>query len=175
SAVEFGMSRCDHSATSVATPLQDAYRAAAASRRLDDAFRNYLSERGAKPLSLARVTNFITGVSGLRLAGDAVLDLWQRDDGTQTGERAGARDELLHTTETVKRWYEDLANSLLDEAPTPVPLPRETAADERLVNAVRNDLHGDDGQLNGTAVRMIWTGDHLDAVRRLQEVIVGSA
>jgi uncharacterized membrane protein YccC len=174
SAVEFGMSRCDRSATSAAAPLEDAYRAAAASRRLDDAFRNYLSERGAKPLSLARVTNFITGVSGLRLAADAVLDLWQRDDGTQTGARAGARTELLHTSATVKRWYEDLANSLLDEAPTPVPLPHETAADERLVNAVRHDLHGEDGQLNGTAVRMIWTGDHLDAVRRLQEVIVGS-
>jgi uncharacterized membrane protein YccC len=174
SAVEFGMSRCDRSATSAAAPLEDAYRAAAASRRLDDAFRNYLSERGAKPLSLARVTSFITGVSGLRLAADAVLDLWQRDDGTQTGERAGARAELLHTSETVKRWYEDLANSLLDEAPTPVPLPHETAADERLVNAIRHDLHGEDGQLNGTAVRMIWTGDHLDAVRRLQEVIVGS-
>jgi hypothetical protein len=174
SAVEFGMSRCDRSATSAAAPLEDAYRAAASSRRLDDAFRNYLSERGAKPLWLARVTNFITGVSGLRLAGDAVLDLWQRDDGTRTGERADARGELLHTSEKVKRWYEDLASSLLDEAPTPVPLPHEAAADERLVNAVRHDLHGEDGQLNGTAVRMIWTGDHLDAMRRLQEVIVGS-
>ena len=174
SAVEFGMSRCDRSAISAAAPLDDAYRAAAASRRLDDAFRNYLSERGAKPLSLARVTNFITGVSGLRLAADAVLDLWQRDDGTETSERASARAELLRASETLKRWYEDLADSLLNDTPIPVPLPHETSADERLVNAVRHDLHGEDGQMNGTAVRMIWTGDHLDAVRRLQEIIVGS-
>jgi uncharacterized membrane protein YccC len=174
SAVEFGMSRCDRSAISAAAPLDDAYSAAAASRRLDDAFRNYLSERGAKPLSLARVTNFITGVSGLRLAADAVLDLWQRDDGTETSERASARAELLRASETLKRWYEDLADSLLNETPIPVPLPHETSADERLVNAVRHDLHGEEGQMNGTAVRMIWTGDHLDAVRRLQEVIVGS-
>jgi uncharacterized membrane protein YccC len=174
SAVEFGMLRCDRSATSAAAPLEDAYRAAAASRRLDDAFRNYLSERGAKLLSLARVTSFITGVSGLRLAADAVLDLWQREDGRQTGDRAGAREELLHTSEAVKRWYGDLANSLLDEAPTPAPVPHDTAADERLVDAVRHDLHGEDGQLNATAVRMIWTSDHLDAARRLQEVIVGS-
>jgi uncharacterized membrane protein YccC len=174
SAVEFGMLRCDRSATSAAAPLDDAYRAAAASRRLDDAYRNYLSERGAKPLSLARVTNFITGVSGLRLAADAVLDLWQRDDGTDTGDRAGAREELSHMSEAVKRWYDDLADSLLEEAPPPAPLPHDTAADERLVETVRHDLHGEDGQLNATAVRMIWTGDHLEAARRLQEVIVGS-
>jgi uncharacterized membrane protein YccC len=175
SAVEVGMLRCDRSVASTAAPLDDAYRAAAASRRLDDAYRNYLSERGAKPLSLARVTNFITGVSGLRLAADAVLDLWQRDDGTDTGDRADAREELLHTSETVKRWYQDLANSLLDEAPTLAPLPHDTAADERLVDAMRHDLHGEDGQLNATAVRMIWTSDHLDAARRLQAVIVGAS
>lgn len=174
SAVEFGMLRCDHNATSAAAPLDDSYRAAAASRRLDDAYRNYLSERGAKPLSLARVTNFITGVSGLRLAADAVLDLWQRDDGTDTGDRAGAREELSHMSEAVKRWYDDLADSLLEEMPPPAPLPHDTAADERLVETVRHDLHGEDGQLNATAVRMIWTGDHLEAARRLQEVIVGS-
>ncbi len=174
SAVEFGMLRCDRSATSAAAPLDDSYRAAAASRRLDDAYRNYLSERGAKPLSLARVTNFITGVSGLRLAADAVLDLWQRDDGTDTGDRAGAREELSHMSEAVKRWYDDLADSLLEEMPPPAPLPHDTAADERLVETVRHDLHGEDGQLNATAVRMIWTGDHLEAARRLQEVIVGS-
>jgi uncharacterized membrane protein YccC len=174
SAVDFGMVRCDHGATSAAAPLDDAYRAAAASRRLDDAFRNYLSERGAKPLSLVRVTNFLTGISGLRLAADAVLDLWQREDGTETGDRAGARKELLHTSEAIKHWYEDLSESLLDEAPTPVPLRHDTAADARLLDAVRHDLHGEDGQLNATAVRMIWTGDHLDAARQLQEVIVGT-
>jgi uncharacterized membrane protein YccC len=173
SAVDFGMSRCDRGATSAAAPLDDAYRAAAASRRLDDAFRSYLSERGAKPLPLARVTNLVTGVSGLRLAGDAVLNLWQRDDGTDTGERAVAREQLLHTSETLKRWYDDLADSLLEQAQAPAPLPHDSAADERLLDAVRHDLHGEDGQLNATAVRMIWTGDHLDAARRLQRVIVG--
>jgi hypothetical protein len=29
--------------------------------------------------------------------------------------------------------------------------------------------------MRATAVRMIWTGDHLDAVRRLQRFIVGPA
>ena len=43
-----------------------------------------------------------------------------------------------------------------------------SAGDQRLVDAVGHDLRGDDGHATATAVRMIWTGDHLDAARRLQ-------
>ena len=66
--------------------------AAAASRRLDDTFRGYLAERGAKPATLAEVSSLVTGVVGLRLAGDAVLDLWRAtsgDDGDR-GPPAGS-------------------------------------------------------------------------------------
>ena len=70
---------------------------AAAARRLDDTFRGYLAERGAKPVPLAEMTTLVTGVAGLRLAADAVLDLWQRDDGSPAGDRAAARHELLRS------------------------------------------------------------------------------
>ena len=43
--------------------------------RLDDTFRGYLAERGAKKVPLAEVTALVTGVAGLRLAADAVIDL----------------------------------------------------------------------------------------------------
>jgi hypothetical protein len=51
-------------------------------------------------------------------------------------------------------------------------LDHDREADARLVDAVRQDLRDEDGQANATAVRMIWTGDHLDAARRLQSVLV---
>ena len=78
-----------------AEPTDESSRAAAAARRLDDTFRGYLAERGAKPVPLAEVTSLVTGVGGLRLAADAVLDLWRRDDGAAAGDRAAARAELL--------------------------------------------------------------------------------
>jgi hypothetical protein len=40
---------------------------------------------------------------------------------------------------------------------------------------VSRDLRSDDGEATDTGVRMIWTGDHLDAVRRLQETLVEPA
>ncbi len=175
SAVDFGMLCCELSGVSPAAPDGDAARAAAAAQRLDDTFRNYLAERGAKPIPLAEVTSLVTGVGGVRLAGDAVLDLWQREDGSATGDRAAARQELLKMSELVKAWYEDLARSLLNGAEPREPLAHDKVADGRLVDAVRRDLRGEDGRASATAVRMIWTGEHLDAVRRLQKVIVEPA
>ncbi len=169
SAVNFGMLRCDGSKPAPAT---DAARAAAAARRLDDTFRTYLAERGAKPIPLAEVTRLVTGVAVLRLAADALLDLWQRDDGNAAGDAAAARNEILKTTELITTWYDDLAGTLTSLREPPEPLAHDKAADGRLIEAVRHDLLGDDGKASATAVRMIWTGGHLDAVRRLQAVIV---
>jgi uncharacterized membrane protein YccC len=177
-AVDFGMRRCDHdgdASETPAAPMQEAERAAGAARRLDDAFRGYIAERGAKPAPLAEVTNLVTGVGGLRLAADAILDLWQREDGSVMGDRAAAREELLRSSDLLKGWYERLATSLLEEEQPPLPLAHNEVADGRLLEAVRRDLSGADGRASATALRMIWTGDHLDAARRLQEVIAGSA
>lgn len=55
------------------------------------------------------------------------------------------------------------------------PLAHHVLADGRLVAAVSHDLRGEDGQATATAVRMIWTGDHLDAARRLQGTLAGPA
>ncbi len=174
-AVDYGMLCCDFSAGAPAAPAQDAARAAAASRRLDDTFRSYLAERGAKPVPLAGVTSLVTGVGGLRLVADAILDLWSHEDAPAAGDRTTARQELLQASEVVRAWFEDLARSLLDGSEPPAPLAHDRVADGRLVEAVRHDLSERDGRASATAVRMIWTGDHLDAVRRLQQVIAGTA
>src|SRR6266581_2504985 len=172
SAVNFGMLHCDGSKPAPAAPADHAARAAAAARRLDDTFRTYLAERGAKPIPLADVTRLVTGVAALRLAADALLDLWQRDDGQAAGDRTAARNEILKTTELTKAWYDDLAGTLINGRQPREPLPHDKTADGRLIEAVRHDLLGEDGKASATAVRMIWTGGHLDAVRRLQAAII---
>ena len=153
----------------------DAARAAAASRRLDDAFRTFLAERGAKRLPLADMAGLVTGVAGLRLEADAVLDLWRGDDGQTGGDAAAARQEILGTADRVTGWYNDLATTLITGGELPQPLAHDTAEDGRLVQAVRRDLLGNDGTATATAVRMIWTSDHLDVIRRLQAAIIPPA
>jgi uncharacterized membrane protein YccC len=174
-AVAFGMLRCDPSVPVSAPPTNMADRAAGASRRLDDTFRNYLAERGSKPVPLAAATRLVTGVAALRLAGDAVLNLWQRDDGTAGGDRTAARREVLQTAAAVTGWYTELGESFTENRVLPEPLPHDLQADQRLVQAVQHDLRDEDGKANATAVRMIWTGDHLDAARRLQTIVAEPA
>jgi uncharacterized membrane protein YccC len=174
SAVAYGLGRCDSGGPNPGPPVEQATQAAAAARRLDDTFRGYLAERGAKPVPLAEVTALVTGVVGLRLAGDAVLQLWD-GDGPDGGDRAAARRELLSGSDMVRGWYARFAESLVGQGAVPEPLSPDSIADGRLVDAVGHDLRDTDGHATATAVRVIWTGDHLDAVRRLQGMLVGPA
>ena len=174
STVRSGTSRGDPSTPAPAL-ADDAARAAAASRRLDDAFRTYLAERGTKRYPLAYMAGLVTGVAGLRLEADAVLDLWRGDDGQADGDVAAARHEILGTAERVTGWYDGLASTMLTGGELPQPLANDKAADDRFVRAVRRDLLDNDGRASATAVRMIWTGDHLDVVRRQQAAITSPA
>lgn len=174
-AVDYGVRRCDAGAPAATAPDGAAERAGAAARRLDDTFRSYLAERGEKPVALNEVTTLMSGAGGLRLAADAVLELWQREDGASRGDRATAREELLQASAAISGWYDDLAQSLLAVATPRAPLDRDAEAGGRLIEAVRHDLRAESGESSATAVRMIWTGDHLDAARRLQRIVYDPA
>jgi uncharacterized membrane protein YccC len=173
-AVGYGLGRCDDCVPTAPAPREEAVRAAAAARRLDDTFRGYLTERGAKPIPLSEITGLVTGVAGVRLAADAVLELWD-GDGNAEGDRSAARRELQSSAELMTGWYAHFAASLAGAESVPDPLPRDEVADGRLVDAVGRDLRDSDGHASATGVRVIWTGDHLDAVRRLQEILVEPA
>ncbi len=173
-AVAYGIGRCDAGGPRPAAPTEQAVNAAAAARRLDDTFRGYLAERGAKPVPLAEVTALVTGIAGLRLAGDAVMELWH-GDGANGGDRAAARRELLASSQLVDGWYDRFAASLAGNGEVPTPLEADEVADGRLVDAVGRDLRDPQGRATATAVRVIWTGDHLDAARRLQATLAAPA
>ncbi|MFG1909851.1 FUSC family protein [Kribbella sp. NPDC048928] len=149
---------------------QDGRRAAAAARRLDDTFRTYLAERGAKRVPLSEMTALVTGVVGVRLAADAVLELWERyaDGRPPSDDRAAAQAALLVSANRLLKWYGDLAGALDGRGSVPQPLPHDDPTKARLVDAVRRDLYDADDQATPTAIRILWTNDHLEVVRRLQ-------
>ncbi|HLY34865.1 MAG TPA: FUSC family protein, partial [Jatrophihabitantaceae bacterium] len=176
SAVQYGVSRCDRSGEHIGpTPDGEAVIAAASARRLDDTFRNYLAERGAKPVPISEITGLLTGVASLRQAADAVVDIWRRDDAVDRGDRSAARRELLSAAAMLRAWFDDFGGSLTNGSRVPEATDHDEDADARLIAAVRSDLTCDDGLASATAVRVIWTGDHLDAVRRMQGGLVEPA
>ncbi|MEU3518455.1 FUSC family protein [Streptomyces sp. NPDC006654] len=150
--------------------------AAASARRLDDAFRSYLAERGAKPLSLACTTTLVTGVVGLRLAADAVVSLWQGEDRARVqAVRADAHGAVLGSAALVTGWYHEFAASLGDHTPVPDVVPLRPADAARLVASVRTELSDEEGRATPVAIRIIWTDDHVDAARRLQPGLADAA
>lgn len=122
------------------------------------------------------MTTLVTGIVGLRLAGDAVLELWQRAGEVDAGtDRAEARLVILGAAGHVTGWYRDLAAALDRAAPVPEPLPRNPTAEGRLVESLHHDLTDERGRSTATAVRIIWTADHLDVARRLQPNLAAAA
>jgi uncharacterized membrane protein YccC len=175
SAVTYGVADGHGPAPGVGAPREDSLRAAAAARRLDDAFRGFLAERGTKHLPMADVTVLLTGVVILRLSADAVVDLWARDGDTPAGDRSPARHEVVAAGAQVADWYEALAQALTGSGDVPAELGPDEAADGRLIGAVQRDLSGADGEGTSAAIKMIWTADHIDVARRLQVTIIGPA
>jgi uncharacterized membrane protein YccC len=172
-AVEFGAAWCSRRPQDRGpAPYVEANRAAASARRMDDAFRTYLNERGAQPLSLMDVTSLVTGVAGLRIAADAVLDLWEHGERVLPGDRSAAQAQLRSAGGLISDWYVTLAAALAEAGPAPEPMLRPQPIDDGLLDAVRRDLSDSGGRPTATAVRIIWTGDHLDAARRLQVTLV---
>jgi uncharacterized membrane protein YccC len=148
-------------------------RATAAARRLDDAFREYLAERGRKQLSLAEVASLLTGVAGLRLTAEAVSDLWA-GAGSARIDTPRATLELIITTERVTNWLAAMAQAMIGAGTVPRPLPHDGASASRLVEALSQDLESvsaPDAAVKAHTVRLVWTRDHVDVARRLQALV----
>jgi hypothetical protein len=116
------------------------------------------------------MTALVTGVVGVRLAADAVLELWERyaDGRPPSDDRAAAQAALLVSANRLLKWYGDLAGALDGRGSVPEPLPHDEPTKTRLVDAVRRDLYDTTDQATPTAIRILWTNDHLEVVRRLQ-------
>jgi uncharacterized membrane protein YccC len=156
----------------VSAPTSDAERAAAASRRLDDAFRSYIAERGAKPVPLSDVATLVTGVAILRLSADAIYDLW--DHAGVDDVWSPARHRLDDVAEATVTWYDEFADSF--EGPRGRrELAPQAIADDSVVSAVRDQL-ARPGEANlDEVVRILWTAGHLTVVQHLEATVIDAS
>jgi uncharacterized membrane protein YccC len=144
----------------------------AAGRRLDDALRQYLAERGAKNVHLSDLTPIVNGATRLRLAGEAIaaMPLPLRND---PGEHTFAASASLIEDQAfaVSGWYTAVADAIDPRRParTPPP-PRPADRTAELLTALHRDLQADtlhDGDIEH-AKRLLWTALYLQDLRRLE-------
>ncbi|MEU1167773.1 hypothetical protein ABZ372_49130, partial [Streptomyces sp. NPDC005921] len=118
----------------------------------------------------------VSGSRWLRLAGDAVVSLWQCEDRARVqAVRADAHRAVLGTAAQVTGWYHEFAASLGGRSTVPDVVPLWPEGATRLVESVRTELSDAQGRATPVAVRVIWTDDHVDAARRLQPGLADAA
>ncbi|MEP7024927.1 MAG: FUSC family protein, partial [Actinomycetota bacterium] len=163
-AVGYSVGRGDEPGTELRAVL-------AAGRRLDDALRQYLAERGPKNVPLAELTATANGAVRLRLAGEAISSM-----------PAGFSDPGRHTftasttlvagqSAALKDWYTAVANALdprsADRSP---PGPQGADCTREMLDALHDDLLADrihDGDTEH-AKRLLWTSLHLQDLRAFE-------
>jgi uncharacterized membrane protein YccC len=146
---------------------------------LDDAFRQYFAERGAKVVSVETISRLFTGSNRLRLAAYTLAALPVRPpaDGQPEVESVAVAEAVLRDSyASSHRWYQEFADLLanrsqvLDEP----PLHGEVLHDvlRKAFEDVKTQQRGDRVQ---TAQQMLWADELLENQRQLQSDLLSSA
>ena len=151
----------------------------AAARRLDDAYRQFLSERGAKQVPLPTVTGLLTGCASIRLTArtlERLPVLATPGAPPPIHEVVVARTAVTASCGTMERWFCDVARNLDDPPHVADPPP---AGDARLpgelVDAWSAVRRTGTRQEVFAVLRLLWVADRLDGLRHLQVEMVGTA
>jgi hypothetical protein len=147
--------------------------------RLDDAFRQYLAERGAKVVPVGVVATLFTGSNRIRMAAFMLSSLpapraGVGKPGGQSMAMAGAA--LRDSCESDHRWYEEFAELLRARRDSLDPPPQH---DEALHHALLHAFadardHRRVEQLQA-ALRMLWADELLESQRQVQTDLADSA
>jgi uncharacterized membrane protein YccC len=149
------------------------HSAAAAEHRLDEAYRQYLSESSPVPQGSDRIAPLVAGAARLRRASQSLLALSSPASGADTVGRCGGN--LDAEVGALHAWYVTLGRALVSGAVVPAPHTPDAAGHQRLLECVRDALAtGDRAQLR-PALDLLWASQHLDALGQLERDLARDA
>jgi hypothetical protein len=147
--------------------------------RLDDAFRQFLVERGAKVIPVDNVATLFTGTNRIRLAAivlDALPVLPVEPGQTELESVSVAGAVLRDSYSSSHRWYEEFAEMLAGRRasldPTP---PRDGTVQGTLRKAFDDAREGRRGDRLRSVLQMLWAEELLEAQRQVQTDLADSA
>ncbi len=147
--------------------------AKAAGLRLDDAFREYLFERGTKSVPIAELTAVSNGASRVRLAAEAIIGMPPGSQRSPTLDTAGSA--LTGSAAAASGWFHQLADRL---AATKHPRPALPAAlPIQAESGVLDTFRRNPGSLSSPVLtaqgRTMWSASlYIDDVTRLQTRLI---
>ena len=146
---------------------------------LDDVFRQFFAERGAKVVSVETISRLFTGSNRLRLAAYTLASLPVRppDSGLPEVEAVEVAEAVLRDSyASSHRWYQDFADMLADRRGSlDLPLPHREVLHHVLRAAfddVRAQRRVDRVQ---TTLQMLWADELLEDQSQMQRDLLASA
>jgi uncharacterized membrane protein YccC len=147
--------------------------------RLDDAFRQFLVERGAKVIPVEDVARLFTGSNRIRLAAFtlATLPVFPAEAGQSDLESVALAGAVLRDSyASSHRWYEEFGELLAGRRAVLDPPPQH---DETLHGALRTAFDDARERRRGDRLRsilqMLWADELLENQRQVQEDLAASA
>jgi uncharacterized membrane protein YccC len=140
--------------------------------RLDDAFRQFLAERGAKRVSVETVASLFTGSNRIRLAAFTLASLPVSPPGPEDQELesvvvAGA--VLRDSYAASHHWYEEFADVLAGRRDSLDPPPTHDALLDHVLGEAFDDARRHRvARLLRTTLRMLWADELLENQRQVQ-------
>jgi uncharacterized membrane protein YccC len=147
--------------------------------RLDDAFREFLTERGAKVVPVDTVTDLLTGSNRIRMAAYtlSILRALAPEPGQpelESVEVAGA--VLRDSYASSQRWYEEFAEVLADRRDSLDPPPAHNQIlHQVLLEAFEDARSRRRGDRLRTTLQMLWADELLETQSQVQVDLAGAA
>jgi uncharacterized membrane protein YccC len=142
-----------------------AQAAAGAAHRLDDAFRQFLAERG-QPVNRESVAAVVGGATRVQRIAQSLSSLAGMSDGdVRLAHCAANLDAEVHA---LRSWYVTLGDSIVRSTPVPPPHTRDAEGRRRLLECVQAAVTGGDKSMVRPAVDLLWASQHLDMLWRLE-------
>lgn len=158
-----------------------AQAALGASRRLDEAFGQYLTERGARRFDMDDVAALLVGASRTRLIAHSLAE---SSDGSEMPRHvagniasivpAGYGELLDRDLTTVQAWYGALADALGAGGAVPPPHGLDPEAHCRALVSVQRTVAAD-GKAVRPTLTLLLIGQHLDYLARLERHLAAPA
>ena len=147
--------------------------------RLDDAFREFLVERGAKVVPVDTVANLFTGSNRIRMAAYTLstLPAVRSDPGLPELESVAVAGAVLRDSyASSHRWYEEFAEMLANRRDSLDLFPTH----DQVLHAVLQEAFEDARNRRRpdrlrTTLQMLWADELLEAQRQVQVDLAGSA
>jgi uncharacterized membrane protein YccC len=147
--------------------------------RLDDAFREFLAERGAKTVPVDAITDLFTGSNRIRMAAYtlSVLPALGADTGQAELESVAVAGAVLRDSyASSHRWYEEFAEVLADRRDSLDPPPaHDEILHQVLLEAFDDARSRRRGDRLRTTLQMLWADELLETQSQVQVDLASSA